>query len=187
MAKDTDCEEAESENKSLEPESPLNETNLKPNNMNLKLDINESHSGSTSQDNSPSVSDNSVKTTVLGIRQAKKRLQAFSLMKQTMLPISPLLKRTPKQQKVSIVKAKTYDENGKETEEKVIVKKPARKGKCILNVKLSFLLLYCCISKINLRLGQTDSCTCQITVVCLATKSFSFKVLTLTKRLSLRK
>lgn len=150
MAKDTDCDEPESEKNQSKAdtlnlfESPVN--NSKPSNLNLKLDRNEIHSGSTSNDNSPCVSENSVeatplKTTVLGIRQAKKRLQAFSLMKQTMLPISPLLKKTPKQQKVSIVTAKTYDENGKETEEKVVVKKPARKGMCDLSFVNYFRLL----------------------------------------------
>lgn len=143
MAKETDCDEQESDKGESKMdsvnsvESPINEAtfshNVKPNNLNLKLETSETNSGSTSNDNSPTVSERLVaitppKTTVLGIRQAKKRLHAFSLMKQTLLPISPLLKKTPKQQKVSLVTAKTYDENGKETEETIVVKRPAKKG-----------------------------------------------------------
>lgn len=55
----------------------------------------------TSEDASPRV-DSPVeipplrKTSVLGIAKAKKRLQAFSLMKQGMLPLSPLTKKPSK-------------------------------------------------------------------------------------------
>lgn len=141
MAKETECDEPESEKNQIKIdainscESPLNNktrfslsfTSKQPK---LKSDMNNVSSGSTSNDNSPSVNENLAlpKKTVLGVLQAKKRLQAFSLMKQSTLPVSPLLKKNTKRQKILTVNEIVYDENGKETEETIVVKKPAKKG-----------------------------------------------------------
>lgn len=76
------------------------------------------------------------KTTLLGKEQAKKRLHAFSLTKQNSLNIlSPLSKKKNiKQPKFTLQPAQdAYNENGEKTDEKyVLVKKPAKKGKCII-------------------------------------------------------
>lgn len=82
------------------------------------------------------------KTTLLGVQQAKRRLHAFSLMRNT-LPVSPLLKKSPKQTKVFTKTEEAYDENGKKIEEQVVVKKPGKKGeyktkKLVFNIVFPF-------------------------------------------------
>lgn len=70
------------------------------------------------------------KFTVLGKEQAKKRLLAFSSLKQTAtLTTSPILKKPVKPKVVVEVPEDKYDENGTKIEDKVVVKKPAKKGK----------------------------------------------------------
>lgn len=70
------------------------------------------------------------KITVLGKEQAKKRLLAFSSLKQTAtLTTLPVLKKLVKPKVVVEVPEEKYDENGTKLEDKVVIKKPAKKGK----------------------------------------------------------
>lgn len=79
--------------------------------------------------NTPSeISSPGKKFPVLGKEQIKKRLQSFSLMKQGInaTPIKKIL--TKPKVVMQIVGEHTYDENGEKIDEKVIVKKPPKKG-----------------------------------------------------------
>lgn len=72
-------------------------------------------------------SDGSPKT-LLDREQIKKRLQAYSLMKQGIqaLPVKKFTK--PIKMSVQIVGEEIYDENGEKQNEKVVIKRPSKKG-----------------------------------------------------------
>lgn len=98
MAKETEQQETESlASSDKAQDSPKLIFTLSANKQTTDLNVGKV----TSEDASPRV-DSPVeipplrKTSVLGIAKAKKRLQAFSLMKQGMLPLSPLTKKPPK-------------------------------------------------------------------------------------------
>lgn len=83
-------------------------------------------------------------TAVLGKEQIKKRLQSFSLLKQG-INATPI-KKIIKQPKVNlrVIDDCRYDENGMKIDEKIVIKKPSKRGKYIktftkLNIQKFFL------------------------------------------------
>lgn len=86
-------------------------------------------SSQTDLENSPATSGSSVKSSVLGKEQIKKRLQSFSLMKQGIQPV-PIKKIINKSPKIQVqLQSDTYDELGNKIDEKlVIIKKPPKQG-----------------------------------------------------------
>lgn len=93
-------------------------------------------------DSSAARTDTPPKTPVLGVQQAKKRLQAFSLMKQSRMPDSPLKRKVLP--KVVVKTEEVYDENGTRLEEKVVVKKPPKRSECCIlcSVRFSGLMVF---------------------------------------------